>query len=195
MHRTMFNTPLIATLLRAISLLVLRLSGWKVEGSMPADIDRCVMIAAPHTSNWDLPFTLMIAFALRTPIYWMGKESIFHFPFRRLMMWMGGIPVDRSKSNNMVAASIAALQAAEHLVLIVPPEGTRSKVTRWKTGFYHIAHGAGTPILLGFLDFHRKVGGIGPVFHPSGNIDADMDEIKRFYAPIKGKKTHQFHTD
>jgi len=111
------------------------------------------------------------------------------------MMWMGGVPVDRSKANNMVQASIDAINANEQLFLIVPPEGTRSKVTYWKTGFYHIAHGAGVPILMGFLDFNRKAGGILGTYQTTGDIEADMEEIKKMYAPIKGKKADQFHAD
>jgi 1-acyl-sn-glycerol-3-phosphate acyltransferase len=125
----------------------------------------------------------------------MGKDAIFKPPFRGLMMWMGGIPIDRSKSNNVVGESIAALKEAQQLILLVPPEGTRSKVTVWKTGFYHIAHGAGVPILLGFLDFKEKAGGIGPALMPTGDIDADMREIKAFYATKTGKNAHHYHGD
>ena len=195
MHRTMFDTPILKTILRVFSIIVLKLAGWKAEGEIPRDLKKCVMIAAPHTSNWDLPFTLMIAFALRAKVYWMGKEQIFKPPFRGLMMWMGGIPVDRSKSTNMVQASIDAIQSNDQLFLIVPPEGTRSKVTYWKTGFYHIAHGAGVPILMGFLDFDRKAGGIAGTFKTTGDIDKDMEAIKAVYAPMMGKKSDQFHAD
>ncbi len=195
MHLTMFRTPVISTLFRWISILTLKLCGWKVKGRIPEDIQKCVMIAAPHTSNWDLPFMLMIAFALKAEIYWMGKDSIFKFPFRSLMMWMGGVPIDRSKSNNIVQASIDALNQNDKLILIVPPEGTRSKVTVWKTGFYHIANGAGVPILLGYLDFARKEGGILGSFTPTGDIDTDLKEIKSFYRDIQGKKTDLYHND
>lgn len=188
MHRTMFDTPVINTLLRWISIVVLKLAGWKSVGESPADLKKCVMIAAPHTSNWDLPFMLMIAFVLRKKIYWMGKEQIFKFPFKGLMMWMGGIPVDRSKSNNVVQASVDAITNAEQMYLIVPPEGTRAKVTYWKTGFYHIAHNAGVPILMGFLDYTNKTGGILGTFETTGDIDADMKAIQESYAPIMGKK-------
>lgn len=195
MHTTMFDTPILKTLLRWFSIVALKLAGWKAEGEIPKDLDKCVMIAAPHTSNWDLPFMLFIAFKLRAKIYWMGKEQIFKPPFKRLMMWMGGVPVDRSKANNMVQASIDAINENEQLFLIVPPEGTRSKVTYWKTGFYHIAHGAGVPILMGFLDYQNKRGGIKGTFTTSGDIDADMEKIKAIYAEISGKKVDQYHSD
>jgi 1-acyl-sn-glycerol-3-phosphate acyltransferase len=135
-----------------------------------------------------------VAFVLRLNIYWMGKQQLFPAPFRGLMMWLGGLPVEREKSNNLVAASIAALQEASGpLQLIVPPEGTRSKTRYWKTGFYHIAVGARLPIVLAYMDYDKKISGLGPVFEPSGDIDADMASIKTFYAGFKGKNADQFH--
>lgn len=195
MHRTMFDTPILKTLLRWVSILLLKILGWKTEGEIPKDLKKCVMIAAPHTSNWDLPFTLMTAFSLNAKVYWMGKDKIFKPPYRGLMLWMGGIPVNRSKSTNMVQASIDAIKSNDQLFLIVPPEGTRSKVTYWKTGFYHIAQGAGVPILMGFLDFQRKTSGIAGIYMTTGDIEVDMNYIKSIYAPIKGKKEKQFHQE
>ena len=192
MHRTIFDTPAVNTLLRGFSIAFLRLTGWKIEGSLPPDGQKSVLIAAPHTSNWDLPYTLMVAFVLRLNIYWMGKEQIFKPPFRGLMMWLGGIPVKRESANNLVAASVQAIQAADGpLQLVVPPEGTRSKVRYWKTGFYYIATGAGVPIVLAYMDYERKLSGLGPVFHPSGDLEADMARIQDFYAPFKGRNAAQ----
>ena len=193
MHRTIFDTPVVNTVLRGLSIGFLKLSGWTVTGQLPANGRTCVLIAAPHTSNWDLPYTLMVAFALRLNIYWMGKEQIFKPPFRGLMMWLGGLPVRRESANNLVAASIEALQAADGPVqLVVPPEGTRSKVRYWKTGFYYIALGAKVPIVMAYMDYARKESGLGPVFEPTGDIEADMVAIKAFYAPFKGKNPDQF---
>jgi len=192
MHRTIFTTPVVNTLLRGLSLAFLKLTGWRVEGSLPPDCPKCVLIAAPHTSNWDLPYTLMVGFALRLNLYWMGKESIFRPPFGGVMRWLGGISVDREKSTNLVAASVEALRAADGTVqLTVPPEGTRSKTRYWKTGFYHIAQGAQVPIVMAYMDYARKVSGLGPVFHPTGDIERDMETIKAFYAPFKGKNPDQ----
>jgi 1-acyl-sn-glycerol-3-phosphate acyltransferase len=188
MHRTIFTTPVVSTLLRGVSLAWLRLAGWTVQGQLPPEARKSVFIAAPHTSNWDLPYTLFAAFALRLTPYWMGKASIFKFPFGGLMRWLGGIAVDRSKSNNLVAASAEALQAADGPVqLIVPPEGTRSKTTYWKTGFYWIAVTAQLPIVLAHIDYPRKLIGLGPLLRPSGDIEADMAQIKRHYAQFRGK--------
>ena len=193
MHKTIFDTPIVNTVLRGLSIVFLKLAGWKVEGSLPSNAKKSVLIAAPHTSNWDLPYTLMVAFVLRLNPYWMGKESLFKPPFRGIMMWLGGIPVRRESSNNLVGASAEAIQRADgSLQLIVPPEGTRSKARYWKTGFYYIAVGAQVPIVMAYMDYARKVSGLGPVFSPTGDIEADMVDIKAFYAPFKGKNPDQF---
>ena len=193
MHRTIFDTPVVKTILRALSVGFLKLAGWRIQGTLPPGAEKSVLIAAPHTSNWDLPYTLMVAFSLRLTVYWMGKEQIFRFPFRGLMMWLGGIPVQREKSNNLVAASVEAIKAASGpLQLVVPPEGTRSKTRYWKTGFYHIAVGAQVPIVMAYMDYEKKISGLGPVFEPTGNIEVDMAQIKAFYANFKGKNASQF---
>ncbi len=193
MHHTIFDTPVINTLLRAGSRAFLRLNGWTVEGALPPEAVKSVLIAAPHTSNWDLPYTLMVAFCLHLNIYWMGKASLFRWPFGPLMRWLGGIAVDRSKSTNLVSAAAAAIKAADGpLQLVVPPEGTRDKTRHWRTGFYFIALEAGVPIVMAYMDYERKRSGLGPIFTPSGDVEADMAEIKRFYAPIKGRRASQF---
>ncbi|MDP2007651.1 MAG: 1-acyl-sn-glycerol-3-phosphate acyltransferase [Rubrivivax sp.] len=196
MHRTIFDTPVVNTLLRAGSRAFLRLNGWTVEGELPPAARKAVLIAAPHTSNWDLPYTLMVAFVLRLNVRWMGKASLFRFPFGPLMRWLGGIAVDRRKTNNLVSASAAALVAAEGAVqLVVPPEGTRGKTRHWKTGFYFIALEARVPIVLAYMDYHLKRSGLGPVFTPSGDVEADLVEIKRFYAGVKGRNAAQFNAE
>jgi 1-acyl-sn-glycerol-3-phosphate acyltransferase len=196
MHRTIFTTPVVNTLLRGLSIAFLKLAGWKVEGHLPDNATKCVLIAAPHTSNWDLPYTLMVAFVLRLNVYWMGKSSIFKPPFRGLMMWLGGIAVNREQSTNLVAASAQAMLAADGMVqLIVPPEGTRSKTRYWKTGFYYIALEAQVPIVMAYLDYAEKRGGLGPALQPSGDIEKDMALVKAFYAPIQGKHADRFEAE
>ncbi len=195
MQRTIFTTPVVNTLLRAFSIGFLKLTGWRVEGALPPHAERSVLIAAPHTSNWDLPYTLMVAFALRLNIRWMGKQSLFRAPFGGAMRWLGGIPVNRQQSTNLVAASAQAIRVADGpLQLIVPPEGTRSKTRYWKTGFYYIAREAQVPIVMAYMDYERKISGLGPLFEPTGDVDADMAAIKAFYAPFKGKNAAQFQS-
>ena len=164
-----------------------------MEGSLPPEATKSVFIAAPHTSNWDLPYTLMVAFVLRLNIYWMGKSSLFRWPFGPVMRWLGGIAVDRGTNNKLVAASAAAIVAAPGpLQLVVPPEGTRDKTRHWKTGFYFIALQARVPIVLAYMDYSRKVSGLGPLFVPTGDVEADLAEIKLFYAGIRGRNAGQF---
>ena len=183
------------TVLRVLSIGFLKLAGWRVEGALPPAVRKCVLIAAPHTRNWDLPYTLMVAFELQLQVYWMGKASIFSPPFRGVMMWLGGIPIARERSSNVVAASVEAINNAKHAIqLVVPPECTRSKARYWKTGFYYIALGAKVPIVMAYMDYHRKVSGLGPLMLPTGDIEADMKIIKAFYAPFKGKNTEQFES-
>jgi 1-acyl-sn-glycerol-3-phosphate acyltransferase len=126
----------------------------------------------------------------------MGKASLFRWPFGWFMRWLGGIPVDRSRSNDLVAASALALtEAPGAMQLIVPPEGTRGRTRYWKTGFYYIAAAARVPIVMAYMDYERKVSGLGPIFVPTGDIEADMARIKSFYAPFKGRNAAQFQAD
>lgn len=183
-QRTIFNTPIIRPLLLGMSRLVLKVSGWTVVGEIPKDLKQCVVIAAPHTTNWDLPTSLMIAFALKTDLQWIGKKTIFRFPFGGLMRWLGGVPIDRSQSNNMVAATVEKFQTLPVLRIMMAPEGTRSTVKQWKSGFYHIAHGAQIPIALGFVDYKNRRGGILGTFKTSGDYEADLAAILKQYQPI-----------
>jgi 1-acyl-sn-glycerol-3-phosphate acyltransferase len=173
--------------LAVLGKVLLRLAGWRVEGTLPAWADRAVVIAAPHTTNWDLPYMLAVSWALGVRPRWLGKRELFRAPFGWLMRWLGGIPVDRSRRGNLVEEAAAQLRAADRLFLVVPPSGTRSRAPHWKSGFYHIARAARVPIVCAFLDYDRRVGGIGPVFVPSGDLGADMDRLRLFYRDVRGK--------
>lgn len=187
MGMTVFSTPLITPLLRWISILVLALTGWKIRGR-ELDHQRCVLIGAPHTSNWDFPLMIMAVLILRLRVYWMGKHTLFPFPFAGLMKWLGGIPIDRSRPHNVVRETVRQYERNDELIVLVPPEGTRSKVERWKTGFYHIASTAGVPILLGYVDAGKKEAGFADFYQPSGDLEHDMDEIRKFYTDKRGLK-------
>jgi 1-acyl-sn-glycerol-3-phosphate acyltransferase len=186
MPRTVYETTVARTFIRIVALLFFKLTGWKTAGVRP-DLPKCVIIAAPHTSNWDFLYTLCVAFLLHLKPVIMMKDEWFFWPLGAIFRWFGAIPVDRSGKKNIVAQSIQAFSDSENLMMVVAPSGTRKKVIYWKTGFYRIAHGAGVPIVLGFLDYGRKTGGIGPAIHPTGNIQEDMDKIRGFYADMKGK--------
>jgi len=173
-----------------LSLFFLRMLGWKVEGRAP-DYPKYVLILAPHTSNWDLPFILAILHALGINFYWFGKKEIFRWPVGGFFKWLGGIPVIRSSRQNMVQKTVEIIQSCEEIIIGVAPEGTRSTAKYWKTGFYHIAHQAQIPIVFAFLDYGCKVGGIGPTMKPTGDIDKDMKIIRQFYSGITAKYPHQ----
>ncbi len=186
MKYTIFDTPVLCRFMPLLSRMALVVAGWRVEGKKP-DMDKYVVIAAPHTSNWDFPLTLLIAFALRLRVKVMAKDSLLKSPFGVFFKWFGVIPIDRSSSNNVVAQSIEKFNQRNRLALVVSPAGTRSRVSRWKTGFYHIANGADVPIVLGFLDYKRRAGGIREIVMPTGDLEMDMATIKGHYRGIQGK--------
>lgn len=171
---------------RRLARLLLASAGWRIEGEAPA-VPRYVLIAAPHTSNWDLVLMLLCGMAYGVWPSWVGKDTLFRPPLGLLLRALGGIPVDRRSPQNMVEQLAALFRSRERLVLAVPPEGTRSSREKWRSGFYFIARGAGVPVCLGFLDYSRKRGGLGPLLHPSGNLRADMDVVRAFYADKKGR--------
>lgn len=182
----MYNTPVLRPIVVAVCRLCLALRGWKLQGQPPS-APKYVMITLPHTSNWDFPIALAMAFVYGFDMHWMGKDSLFAGWRGPVMRWLGGIPINRSSSNNVVSQTIAAFQASERLIVAIPPEGTRSKVARWKTGFYYIALGANVPIALGFLDYKKKIGGFLSTFLPTGDIDKDIEAIRARYVGISGK--------
>jgi 1-acyl-sn-glycerol-3-phosphate acyltransferase len=171
---------------RATGRLVLRLLGWRAVGAFPPGCERCVMIAAPHTSNLDLPLMLAFAMAFEIRISWMGKESLFRGLFGRLMSWTGGIPVRRGSRENLVEQMAKLLRERPQLVLAIAPEGTRGRAEHWKSGFYWMAKRAGVPILPGFLDYGTRTAGFGPPLLPSDSLRDDMDHLRAVYAGMRG---------
>ncbi len=169
----------------------LGLTGWTVIGEVPKDLRRFVVIGAPHTSNWDLYGAVFGAMALDFSGKWLGKKDLFKFPLGGIMRWLGGIPVDRSKSTNMVDFAANLLKSSDNLGLIIPPEGTRSKSSKWKTGFYYIAFKAGVPILCGSMDYAKKEVGVGLILMPTGDIQADIKIIREYYSDVQGRHPDQ----
>lgn len=165
---------------------VLRRAGWEIAGSRP-ELPKFVFIAAPHTSNWDLFWMLLFSIHFGVKIAWLGKHVLFRPPFGWFMRLLGGIAVDRRKPQGLVAQAVDAFSSRERFVLVVPPSGTRKRGKYWKSGFYHIAKGAGVPIVLGFLDYGKREGGIGPQITPSHDLEADMDQIRAFYEGKTGR--------
>lgn len=178
-------------MMRLLARAFLAMTGWKAEGRRP-HARRYVLIAAPHTSNWDLPYLLAFAWLYGIRISWMGKQQIFRAPFGWIMRALGGVPIRRDKSSDMVAQMARVIDEAEAICLVVPAEGTREYVPHWKSGFYHIARTASVPIVLGYLDYARRVGGFGPEILPTGDVRNDMEEIRGFYADKQGRYPELF---
>lgn len=186
MQRTVFNTPVLTFLLRGLSLLLLKICGWKTVGRMP-DQPKFVMIVAWHTSNWDLFYGALVALALKADVVFLAKRELFRPPFGLLVKWLGGIPIERRESHHIVNQMVREYNKHERFILALAPEGTRKKVPYWKSGFYRIAQGAGVPIQLAFLDYEKKCGGAGPLIDTTGDIERDMQAIRDFYATVRGK--------
>lgn len=182
---TIFNTWIISWFFRVITNIFLWIKGWEIVGEIPRQ-KRCVVISIPHISNWDFLVMLGTVFYCRRNIYWLGKKSLFRFPFKWLLHRCGGIEVDRNTKNNLVQQTIEMVRQYE-LMLTIAPEGTRYKVKKWKTGFYYIAHGSNSPIILCFIDYEKKQSGIIGVFMPTGDVDGDLAKIKEIYAKFFGR--------
>jgi 1-acyl-sn-glycerol-3-phosphate acyltransferase len=176
----------ISAFMHGLAKLIFRVTGWKVEGGVHQP-PRFVIIAAPHTSNWDAFIMLTAAYIFRVKIQWFVKEAVFFFPLGILVRAFGGIPIDRSKRTNAVAQAVESFESAAPHILAVPPEATRKRSTSWKTGFYHIARGAQVPIVLGYIDYRRKVAGLGPAFVPTGDMVADFKVFADFYQHVTPK--------
>ena len=167
----------------------LKLGRWTVVAP-PRDLpDRYVMIAAPHTTNWDFPLMLALTRASGVRVSWLGKRSLFKGPMGPIMRGLGGIAVDRNAPGGMVAALVAEFAAHDRLALLIPAEGTRSHAPIWKSGFYRIALEANVPVVCGFVDGATRTGGLGKVVTLSGDVSSDMDMLREFYGAKTGVKT------
>lgn len=180
-----------AALTRFVCATYLQLAGWKVRGDWPA-LDKAVLVAAPHTSNWDGINMLATAGFYRVKLRWMGKKSLTQGPFGWLIKWLGCVPIDRSGANDVVRAMTEAFAAEPRMILAIPPEGTRSATREWKTGFYHIARAANVPLILSVLDYGTKTASLAAVVTPSGDYDADLRVIQNYYAAAAGKHAAKF---
>jgi len=176
--------------------LTLRALGWKTTGCLPQGIDKCVIIAAPHTSITDFVIGRLFYWKVDIPVRFLIKVEFFR---NRFMAWcatrLGGIPVDRKKNNHMVQKTADLFANTDRLNIVICPEGTRKYVKQWKKGFYHIALTANVPIALGYLNFRTKECGVGPIIHPTGDYDKDFEIIKEFYRDKTARHPEQFNLD
>ncbi|MBI1392178.1 MAG: acyltransferase [Alphaproteobacteria bacterium] len=179
---------------RAICGVFLRLTGWRLEGDWPAE-GKIVVIAAPHTSNVDAIYMLAAAGFYNVKLRWMGKKELTTGPFGWFVSWLGCVPIDRSAKNDVVRQMVEAFEAADLLALAVPPEGTRAKTREWKSGFYHIAHQAGVPLLMSVLDFGSRRIRLKAVVTPGGDYERDLVVIQSFYRDARGLREGDFSVD
>jgi len=159
--------------------------GWRVEGDIP-NHRKLVIIAAPHTTNWDFVVGIAAKLALNLQALWLGKDSLFKGPLGWLMRALGGVPVDRSTSNDVVSGIVEEFGRREKFVLALAPEGTRKKVDRWRTGFYHVAHATHTPIVPVALNWGARAVQIMPAFVTTGDVDRDIAELQSRFANVRG---------
>ena len=185
---------------RAFCVFIFRITGWTVDTRIPPEVKRCIIIAAPHTSNWDFWYTMATCSILRLKIRYTIKKEWMRFPFSLITKPLGGIAIDRSarkENEERISHTDAMIDLYKHeqeLIVAVTPEGTRSKREQWKTGFYHIAKGAGVPICLGYIDYKEKKAGISKTIYPS-EMQKDMKEIMSFYKNVHAKFPEKFIID
>ncbi|MBL0231544.1 MAG: 1-acyl-sn-glycerol-3-phosphate acyltransferase [Moraxellaceae bacterium] len=188
-------------LLKLAARSVYAFTGWTFKNQMPQDVKQCVMIAAPHTSNWDALYTRFAFVLMEIPVKITIKDSYMRFPYGALIRYLGGIGINRRpKKEGEARESMVQLMANlfkqhENLVMLVTPEGTRAKRTQWKTGFYHIAVAANVPIALGYCDYAKKEVGVAKLVYPSGDMKKDMHEIMAFYKHVVPKHPQNFSID
>lgn len=186
-QNVIYQNRFFSALLHQTGRLFLKAAGWRVIGSFPS-AKRMVAIAAPHTSNWDFPIFMAAVGYMRLNISFLGKHSLFRGPLGWLFYWLGGIPVDRADKSaaDIVEQAVAAFNSRDELILGIAPEGTRSRVVKWKTGFYRIALAADVPILPAYVNAATKEIGFGDLFYPTGDMDADMKALQAFYSDKQG---------
>lgn len=177
--------------MRQVYRLALGLSGWKLQGDWP-DVPKAVLVAAPHTSNWDGLWMLAAATFYQVKLRWMGKKTLVDHPLGFLVRWLGCVPVDRTSASDVVEQMADAFAASDRMVLAVAPEGTRSRTDEWKSGFYRIAEQAGVPLILSVLDYGNRTIRISGVFHLTGDYAADLASIQQHYAAARGRHAGRF---
>jgi 1-acyl-sn-glycerol-3-phosphate acyltransferase len=178
-------------IMKFFSRILLKIWGWKIDPNKPR-VKKCVMIAAPHTSNWDFILGFLYSRSIGSKINFMVKKELFFFPLGVILKWMGGIPVDRQSSNRMVEQIVNIFKRRDFIHLTITPEGTRKKVSDWKKGFYYIARRAKVPIYVGYLDYRKKEIGFITEFVPTDNVDSDIRRIKSFYLNITPRHPERF---
>lgn len=185
-QRTIHDVSWLVTLAKRLSGWVLHLRGWRVVGDPPSDA-RFVLVAAPHTSAWDVPLMLGCTLQVRLRLHWLGLATYFRWPIAGLLRWLGGVPITRGPAAQRVLEAARLLADGGPAVVAIAPEGSRHRVDRWRTGFYHLAVTAEVPLVLTALDYSKRTARFGPLLQPSGDLAADLPVIQAFYADVQGR--------
>lgn len=174
-------------ILRTIAKTILRLGGWETVGGQP-EVKKAVLIAAPHTSNWDGFWLLVYKVAIGLDVRFLAKEALFWWPLGNLLSALGAMPIDRKSGSDVIRQVASDFAKQDSFYLALAPEGTRSWKPYWKSGFYRIATSAKVPVIMGFIDYRTKRMGLGDMITLSGNIEQDLDKIRAFYGPLQGRR-------
>ena len=177
-------------LLQKIGKFFLTITGWKFKGDIPRS-DRIILVAGPHTSNWDFLLALAFIFGLNLNVFWIGKHTLFKNGFSKIMRKLGGIPVDRASPELLMNEVSHIVKKQQGVIIAISPEGTRKKVERLKSGFLRIAKTTNSQILLAGIDFESKLIHLGKLFQPSGNTESDLLNVHNYFRQFKGKR-HEF---
>jgi 1-acyl-sn-glycerol-3-phosphate acyltransferase len=172
---------------------ILSLFGWKIIGKKPAELKKYIVIMAPHTSNWDFVIGWFGYRTLGLKAKFLIKKEAFFFPLGSLIKSMGAIPINRHSSASAIKQISHLFKHSKELIITITPEGTRSLNKHWKKGFYYMAHLSNVPLILGFLDYKNKTGGLGPILNVTGNFDQDMKIIEEFYKDKTAKFPKNFN--
>ena len=174
-------------MMQALSRFILRIFGWQAELAVQM-VDKCVLVGAPHTTNWDFPLAILGMSAMGVKFNWVAKHTLFRWPLGTFMRLLGGISLDRSSGGaGFAIKAVETFHELDRFVLAIAPEGTRKRTAYWKAGFYKIATKSNVPVALGFVDYQKKIIGIGKILMPTGDMDKDFEQIKKFYLDKSGK--------
>lgn len=173
--------------MRKFARFILWLMRWKIDETSPKGVKKCVLVMGPHTSNWDFIIGRLAFSHFGVKGKFLIKKEAFFFPFGYILKAMGGIPVNRGKSTNLIDQAVQYFDESEELYMVFTPEGTREYSPEWKKGFYYIAQKANVPIYIGYMDYEKKIGGFHSVMSPSGDVDKDIAHIKSILSKYKGK--------
>lgn len=179
-------------MMKMLSRFVFWITGWSLNKNWPQGVKKAVLIAIPHTSNWDILYARAAFFLMDIPVRFTIKKEVMIGPLGWILSGLGAIPIDRKRipggrKQTYTEAMTQMLKDSDELVVMVTPEGTRGAVKKWKTGFYHTALGANVPVVIGYLDYKKKEAGIGPTIYPDGDMDAQIEEMKAFGRTVTGK--------